>query len=34
MRTKILELTLYSAAWITIMVACAWAYNSAVPAYQ
>lgn len=34
MKEKILAMTLYSAAWITIMVACAWAYNSAVPAYQ
>ena len=34
MKSKILSITIYSAAWITIMIACALAYNAAVPAFQ
>ena len=34
MKKKILDITIYSAMGITIMLACAFAYNSVVPAYQ
>lgn len=34
MKTRILEVTVYSAAIITIMIVCALAYNGVVPAYQ
>lgn len=34
MKTKILNMTIYSALCVAIMLACAWAYNSVVPAYQ
>ena len=34
MKTQIRDAVIFSIVWVAIMVACALAYNSVVPAYQ